>query len=430
MNKKLKSIRGMNDFLPIDTYLWQKIENSIKKIINSYGYSEIRLPIIEKTNLFKYAIGKETDVIKKEMFNFNDRNNENITLRPEATVSCVRSGIEHGFLYQKEQRLWYIGPMFRYERPQKGRYRQFYQFGIEVFGLIGPQIDAELILIMSRIWKKLDLLNYFSLEINTIGSIKTRIKYNNDLTLFFKKNINLLDFESIKKINNNPIRILDSKNIKIQKLIKKAPCIYKYLSKKCKIHFYKLCKILKNIGIKYNINKKIVRGLDYYNYTVFEWVTKNINFKSTICGGGRYDKLVKNLGGNKTPAIGCAIGLDRLILLIKSTKNILKYNLSIDINIISFNIFNIKFNIIKLVEYIHDKLPKLRIFTNYNNSNIKKQLINSHKIFSNIALIIGKNEIYNQSLIIKNINNKIQIILPKNEIVIYFKILFFKICSN
>ncbi|WMC18930.1 MAG: histidine--tRNA ligase [Enterobacteriaceae bacterium PSpicST2] len=426
MNKKIKSIRGFNDFLPIDIYLWQKTENLIIKIINSYGYNEIRLPIIEKTNLFKRAIGNETDVIKKEMFTFNDRNMNSITLRPEATVSCVRSGIEHGFLYKKEQRLWYIGPMFRYERPQNGRYRQFNQLGIEVFGLIGPQIDAELILIISRIWKKLGLLKYFSLEINTIGSIKSRIKYNNVLINFFKKNIKLLNSENIEKIYKNPIHILDSKNIKIQKLIKKIPCIYKYLSKKSKIHFYKLCKILKNIGIKYNINKSIIRGLDYYNYTVFEWVTKNINFKSTICGGGRYDKLVENLGGYKTPAIGCAIGLERLILLIKKTKNILKYNSKININIISFNTFNIKFNVIKLVEYIHNKLPNLRLFTNYNNFNIKKQLINSCKMFSNFVIIIGENELYNQILIIKNINNKIQLILPKNEIIIYLKILFFK----
>ncbi|XZR52862.1 MAG: histidine--tRNA ligase [Enterobacteriaceae bacterium] len=426
MNKIIQSIRGMNDILPVDTYLWQNIENVIKRIINSYGYSEIRLPIIEKTNLFKRAIGEKTDVIKKEMFIFNDRNMESVTLRPEATASCIRSGIEHNFICKKEQRLWYIGPMFRYERPQKGRYRQFNQLGIEVFGLFGPQIDVELILITSRIWKILGLSNYLILEINTIGSIKTRIKYNNDLFVFFKKNINLLDFEDIKKIYINPICILDSKKKKTQKLIKKVPCIYKYLSKKSKIHFYKLCKILKNIGIKYNINKKIVRGLDYYNYTVFEWKTKNINFKSTICGGGRYDKLIKNLGGNNIPAVGCAIGIDRLILLIKKIKNIPKYNLKIDINIISFNIFNIKFNVIKLSEYIHNKLPNLRIFTNYNNFNIKTQLINSFKIYSNIALIIGENEINNQTLIVKNIINKMQLIISKNEIIIYLKLLYFK----
>ncbi|WMC20322.1 MAG: histidine--tRNA ligase [Enterobacteriaceae bacterium PSpyr] len=426
MIKKIKSIRGMNDLLPIDINLWQKIENIIKNLIISYGYNEIRLPIIEKTILFEKTIGNQTDIIKKEMFSFNDRNMKNISLRPEATIGCVRSGIEHNFIYNKEQRLWYIGPMFRYERPQKGRYRQFNQIGIEVFGLKGPQIDAEIILITYRLWKILGLSNYITLEINTIGSIKTRIKYNNILKKFFIKNINILDLENIKKIYKNPIRILETKNIKIKKIINKAPCITKYLSMKSKIHFYQLCKILKKIGVKYNINKSIVRGLDYYNYTVFEWITKNVNFNITICGGGRYDKLIEQLGGNKTSAIGCAIGLERLILLIKKIQDISKYKFKIDINIISFNNFNIKFNSIKLIEYIHNKLPKLKILNNYNNLNIKKQLINSNNIFTTLVIIIGDNEIYNKILIIKNINNKIQLMLPINEIIFFLKIFFKK----
>ncbi|BFI91164.1 histidine--tRNA ligase [Enterobacterales bacterium endosymbiont of Anomoneura mori] len=418
MNIKIQSIRGMNDILPKEINLWQKIENIIKKILNSYGYNEIRLPILEKSNLFNKTIGMESDILKKEMYTFFDRNLESISLRPEATVSCIRSGIEHKFLNNKIQRLWYIGPMFRYERPQKGRYRQFNQIGIEVFGIPNPEIDAELILITLRIWKKLGLLNYIKLEINSIGTIEDRIKYNKDLIIFLKKNINLLNF---KNIYINPIRLLDSKNIKIKKIIKKAPNLIKYINKKSKIHFYKLCKILNKNGIKYNINKNIIRGLDYYNSTVFEWITKKIGIKGTICGGGRYDKLVEQLGGNKIPAIGCAIGLERLILLFKNVKNIFKYKLKIDLNII---ILNININKLKLVEYIHNKIPKLRIYINYNNLNIKKQLINSQNINSYFVLIIGENELYNKNIILKNIINRKQLILPKNEIIFYLKILF------
>jgi histidyl-tRNA synthetase len=271
--KNIQAIRGMNDYLPEETALWQRIEGILKQVLSGYGYSEIRLPIVEQTPLFKRAIGEVTDVVEKEMYTFDDRNGESLTLRPEGTAGCVRAGIEHGLLYNQEQRLWYVGPMFRYERPQKGRYRQFHQLGAEVFGLQGPDIDAELILLSARWWKALGIAEHVKLELNSIGSLEARANYRDALVAFLEQHQDKLDEDCKRRMYSNPLRVLDSKNPEVQALLNDAPRLSEYLDEESKAHFEGLCELLAQAGIPYTINERLVRGLDYYNRTVFEWVT-------------------------------------------------------------------------------------------------------------------------------------------------------------
>ncbi|CUR53720.1 Histidine--tRNA ligase [Serratia symbiotica] len=422
MSNNIQAIRGMNTYLPKDAILFQYVENILKKILNNYSYNEIRLPIIEKTSLFKRAIGEITDIIEKEMYTFNDRNGNSISLRPEGTAGCVRASIENGLLYNQEQRLWYLGPMFRYERPQKGRYRQFHQLGVEVFGLSGPNIDAELILLTARFWKILGITKYIKLELNSIGSLKSRIKYRHMLVNFLIKNINFLDEDCKRRLYRNPLRILDSKNPKIQKLLNNAPNISKYLDEESYIHFSTLCKILVQENIPYIINERLVRGLDYYNNTVFEWITNNLGSQNTLCAGGRYDSLVEKLGGKKIPAIGFAIGLERLILLIKTINPTLIINslFKIDIYIISSDIHTQNIAI-KISEEIRDVLPNIKIMTNFNIKSIKKQIIYANKLGARIVLILNHHEITKQQVIIKDLYNRKQKILAQNEIITFLK---------
>ncbi|UDG79403.1 Histidine--tRNA ligase [Candidatus Ecksteinia adelgidicola] len=416
MKKNIQSVRGMNAYLPKDIPLWKHIEIILKKVLQNYGYCEIHLPIIEKTLLFKRAIGLMTDVVEKEMYTFNDRNGNSLTLRPEGTAGCVRASIEHGLIYNnQEQRLWYIGPMFRYERPQKGRYRQFYQLGIEVFGLCGPNIDAELILISARFWKALGISNYVKLELNSIGSLEARAHYRNALVVFLKQHINELDPNSKQQIYCNPLRILDSKKPKIQKILKYAPRLSEYLDEESQIHFSSLCKFLKEIGISYTINQNLVRGLDYYNRTVFEWVTSNLGSQGTICAGGRYDNLVKHLGGKKIPAVGLAIGLERLMLLFQILNPDFVFPPIVDIYIISIGIKEQKIAI-QLAEKIRDVLPNLKIMTNYKNSNLKKQIARANKFGSRVVLILGENETTLKEVTIKDLKNGQQETLTQSQV--------------
>src|SRR6218665_578573 len=315
MSQKISAIRGFNDILPVDTGRWAGIEAVLRDLMRAYGYHEIRLPIVESTPLFKRAIGEVTDIVEKEMYSFQDRGGEPITLRPEGTAGCVRAVLEHGLTYNQTQRLWYTGPMFRYERPQKGRYRQFHQFGVEAFGMTGPDIDAELILLTARLWRELALDKAVRLEINSLGELEERAKFRAALVTYLEQHRTQLDEDSQRRLTSNPLRILDSKDAGTQKILEGAPRLPDFLDAESREHFAVLCAVLDAAGVAYVVNPNLVRGLDYYNKTVFEWVTSELGSQGTVCAGGRYDGLVEQLGGQKTPAVGFAIGLERLVLL-------------------------------------------------------------------------------------------------------------------
>ena len=415
--KKIQSIRGMNDLLPTDSASWQQIEKIVKGVLNSYGYNEIRTPIVEDTALFKRAVGEVTDIVEKEMYTFNDRNDESITLRPEITAGCVRAGIEHGLFYNQEQRLWYLGPAFRYEKPQKGRYRQFHQFGVEVFGLEGPNIDAELILLTARFWKALGIQDHTSLELNSIGSLEARANYRQALVDFLEQHKDKLDEDCLRRMYTNPLRVLDSKNPVVQELLNQAPKLFDYLDTESKEHFEGLCRLLDKAGIKYNINQRLVRGLDYYNRTVFEWVTSSLGAQGTVCGGGRYDGLVSQLGGQSTPAVGFAMGLERLVLLVQAVNPSLNRDNSIDIYMISSGEENTISVAQCVAELLRDGLPDKRIVTNYGTSNFKKQFAKADKLGAKIAVIVGENELANQTVTIKNLQTGEQTEVAQSDIV-------------
>ncbi len=424
MINKIQSVRGMYDCLPNQSILLQKLENFFYKILISYGYQEIRLPIVEHTSLFTRSIGHYTDIVEKEMYSFVDINGDYLTLRPEGTTGCVRAGIEHGLFYNnynKIQRLWYIGPMFRHERPQKGRYRQFNQLGVEIFGHKEPFLDAELIQLTYRWWKKLKIEQFLTLEINSIGDIDTRIRYRNDLISFLVKNISNLDENYKKIIYKNPMRFLDSKNSNIKTLLKHAPRISDYLDNESKNHFYRLCKYLNLVNIKYKINPYLVRGLDYYNKTVFEWLTPTLGSQNTICAGGRYDNLVKILGGNDTPAVGCALGLERLVLLINTINYPVMNNKNIDIYLIVSKDDSSKEEAMVLSELIRDKFPSLCLVTDYSGNVIKKQFSRANKYGAKIALVLGINEIITKTIILKELFSGKQKKIYKNEIITQLK---------
>ncbi|OCG66961.1 histidine--tRNA ligase [Gilliamella sp. Nev5-1] len=415
--RKIQSIRGMNDLLPTDSASWQQIENIVKGVLNSYGYNEIRTPIVEDTALFKRAVGEVTDIVEKEMYTFNDRNDESITLRPEITAGCVRAGIEHGLFYNQEQRLWYLGPAFRYEKPQKGRYRQFHQFGVEVFGLEGPNIDAELILLTARFWKALGIEQHTSLELNSIGSIEARANYRNALVAFLEQHKDKLDEDCLRRMYTNPLRVLDSKNPLVQELLNQAPKLFDYLDEDSKQHFEGLCRLLDNAGIKYNINQRLVRGLDYYNRTVFEWVTSSLGAQGTVCGGGRYDGLVSQLGGQPTPAVGFAMGVERLVLLVQAVNPTFNRDNLIDVYMISSGDERTISAAQRVAEQLRDGLPDWRIMTNYGSTNFKKQFAKADRLGAKIAVIIGENELANHSVMIKNLQTGEQVEVAQKDVV-------------
>nr|WP_232370022.1 histidine--tRNA ligase [Xenorhabdus lircayensis] len=395
----------MNDCLPAETAIWQRVESTVKRVLSGYGFSEIRTPIVEQTPLFKRAIGEVTDVVEKEMYTFDDRNGESLTLRPENTAGCVRAGIQHGLLYNQEQRLWYIGPMFRYERPQKGRYRQFHQLGAEVFGLQGPDIDAEVILMTARWWRELGIADHVTLELNSIGSLEARANYREALVEFLEQHKETLDEDCLRRMYTNPLRVLDSKNPEIQQLLNDAPALFDYLDAESKEHFDGLCQLLDSAGIKYRINQRLVRGLDYYNRTVFEWVTSALGAQGTICAGGRYDGLVEQLGGKATPAVGFAMGMERMVLLVQEVNPDFVADLTVaDVYLSSFGEGSQQAALI-LAEKIRDQLPELRLMTNHGGGNFKKQLARAGKHGAKIALILGEDEIQAGNITVKDLRN-------------------------
>ncbi|URG53811.1 histidine--tRNA ligase [Pectobacterium quasiaquaticum] len=415
MAKNIQAIRGMNDYLPAETALWQRIENSLKQVLSGYGYNEIRLPIVEQTPLFKRAIGEVTDVVEKEMYTFDDRNGDSLTLRPEGTAGCVRAGIEHGILYNQEQRLWYVGPMFRYERPQKGRYRQFHQLGCEVFGLQGPDIDAELILMTARWWRVLGIADHVKLELNSIGSLDARARYREALVAFLEQHKDQLDEDCLRRMYTNPLRVLDTKNPQIQVLLNDAPVLTDYLDDESRAHFEALGELLTQSGIPYTVNPRLVRGLDYYNRTVFEWVTTSLGAQGTVCAGGRYDGMVEQLGGRPTPAVGFAMGLERLVLLVQSVNPDFSAPPTVDVYLVSSGV-GTQVAAMQLAEKLRDALPQLKLMTNYGGGNFKKQFARADKWGARVALVLGENEVAAGQVVVKNLSNGEQDTLAQADV--------------
>ena len=414
MTKTIQAIRGMNDCLPTQSPLWQKVENKIKNVLMAYGYGEVRMPVVEMTNLFSRAIGDVTDVVEKEMYSFDDRNGDNLSLRPEGTAGCVRAGIENGFLYNQEQRLWYIGPMFRHERPQKGRYRQFHQVGVEVFGLEGPDVDAELIMMTARFWRDLGVHSHVHLELNSIGSLEARADYRDALVSFLSQHLHVLDEDAQRRLHTNPLRILDSKDPKVQAILQDAPKLSAYLDADATEHFKGLCALLDAVGIEYKINEKLVRGLDYYNKTVFEWVTESLGSQGTICGGGRYDGLVALLGGKSTPAVGFAMGLERLILLME-TLGLNETPSAVDVYIVTSGNASLAAGM-KLAESLREQCPSLRIMTHFGGGSFKKQFKRADKLGAHVALVLGEDELANNQITYKDLRGGEQETLSHNDL--------------
>jgi histidyl-tRNA synthetase len=417
MAEKIQAIRGMNDILPIEIFTWQKIENSLSKLARQYGYQEIRLPILEKTELFKRCIGNVTDIVEKEMYTFIDRNGDSLSLRPEGTAGCVRAGIEQGLLYKQVQRWWYLGPMFRHERPQKGRYRQFHQFGVEAFGVAQPHIDAELILMTARLWDELGLKHQLSLQINSLGSSIARKSHKESLVNYFTQHLKTLDEDSQRRLQTNPLRILDSKNTEMQELIEKAPKLLDYLDSDSQQDFCTLQEILTHADICFTINPRLVRGLDYYNKTVFEWVIADEHHaaQNTVCAGGRYDQLVEQLGGHATPAVGFAIGLERLINLLPKVNSETLISVP-DIYFITIGNFAIQKGLI-FAEYLRTELP-ISLILDVSGDGIKSQFKRADKSGARFALILGDSEVKSDTFIIKNLREKNpQEIIPQDQAV-------------
>ena len=400
MAKQIQAIRGMNDCLPEQSPLWQMVESTLRQVVASYGYSEMRMPIVEMTNLFQRAIGEVTDVVEKEMYTFADRNGDSLTLRPEGTAGCVRACIEHGLTYNQERRVWYIGPMFRHERPQKGRYRQFHQFGVEVFGLNGPDIDAELIMLTARLWQAFGIAEHLSLQLNTLGSSEERARYREALVAFLEQHKDRLDDDCRRRMYTNPLRVLDTKDASIQSLLVEAPRLSDYFGEETQSHFATLKATLEAAGIAYEVNERLVRGLDYYNYTVFEWVTNSLGAQGTVCGGGRYDGLVEQLGGQATPAVGFAMGMERLVLLLETLGKTEGVARQVDVYVCMSgdDAMTAAFS---LAESLRDALPQLRIMTHCGGGNFKKQFKRADKVGAEIALILGEAEIANGEVGIK-----------------------------
>jgi histidyl-tRNA synthetase len=409
----IKSIRGMSDQLPELCELWERVEQAIRDVVRLYGYREIRTPIIEKTDLFSRSIGEETDIVEKEMYTFRDRNQDSLTLRPEATASCVRAGIQHGLLYNQTHRLWYLGPMFRHERPQKGRYRQFHQFGIEGFGWVGPDIDSEIIALGTHLWATLELPDVV-LEINSLGSVRSRSEYVSNLKEYLGRRSSELDEDSQRRLESNPLRILDSKDPITQEILNEAPDLASYLDDADKRHFDKLLEYLQHWGIEYQVNTRLVRGLDYYTGAVFEWKSSMLGSQNTFCGGGRYDGLIEQLGGPAVPAVGFACGLERLIDLYKTNQS--------NLEIIGPEVWMIMLGSpgeevgYPLAEELRQ--VNIQVVCNCGGGDIKKQLRRADQNKALIAVIIGDEEVSSGRLTVKPLRSgEVQMLVVQDQLV-------------
>ena len=387
----IRAIRGMNDILPGETASWQYVEGVVRQLMAGYGYSEVRLPIVEQTDLFRRGVGEATDIVEKEMYTFLDRNEDSLTLRPEGTAGCVRAAIQHGLL-NTPQRLWYAGPMFRYERPQKGRQRQFHQVGLEAFGVASPDMDAEVILLTARLWRLLGIAGDVQLQLNSIGSAQSRADYRDALVAYLRDHFEALDEDSQRRLDSNPLRILDSKNQDTQALLDGAPSLADYLDEESRADFQWLCALLDAAGVEYTLNPRLVRGLDYYNKTVFEWVTDRLGAQGTVCGGGRYDGLVEQLGGKAVPGVGFAMGVERLVLLLEECGQLPEPASSADIYAVSFG-DEAQRAAVAVSEQLRDAFPGLRIVQHNGGGSFKSQMKKADKSGARLALIWGEDEV-------------------------------------
>tara|TARA_R110002110_G_scaffold406421_1_gene626510 strand:- start:353526 stop:354815 length:1290 start_codon:yes stop_codon:yes gene_type:complete len=387
----VKAIRGMNDILPTETQYWQFLEHTAARVLAAYGYGEIRLPVVEHTQLFKRSIGEVTDIVEKEMYTFDDRNGESLTLRPEGTAGCVRAAIQHSLL-NVPQRLWYAGAMFRYERPQKGRQRQFHQIGVEAFGIASPDMDAELIMLSHRLWGELGIADSVELQINSIGSLEARRAYREALVAYLEQSLEALDEDSQRRLHTNPLRILDSKNPETQALLDGAPSLADYLDEESAQDFARLRSMLDAAGIAYTVNHRLVRGLDYYNKTVFEWVTDALGAQGTVCAGGRYDSLVQQLGGKATPAVGFAMGLERLVLLLQDSAVAPVAADAVDVYVVTAD-EAAQLAALNVVESLRSTLRDVSIIAHTGGGSFKSQLKKADKSGAQVALIWGEDEV-------------------------------------
>ena len=397
----IQAIRGMHDILPEQSPYWQWLEQHARQVLACYGYQEIRLPIVEKTELFKRSIGEVTDIVEKEMYTFDDRNGDSLTLRPEGTAGCLRACLEHGLLHNQTHRLWYYGPMFRHERPQKGRYRQFYQLGVETYGMPGPDVDAEMILLTDRLWKKLGIRDKVELQLNSLGTTEERSAYRVTLVEYFKQHIDVLDEDSLRRLETNPLRILDSKNPDMQLMLRDAPVLLEHLGEDSLLHFNSLKTMLDDLGISYQLNTRLVRGLDYYGKTVFEWVTDDLGSQGTICAGGRYDGLIEQLGGKANHAIGFAMGMERILALVEQLDHV-AIEPSVDVYLIRVGAEAEKAGLL-LSEHIRDAIEGIKIQVNCGGGSFKSQFKKADKSGAAFAIIIGDDEAQRGEVALKSL---------------------------
>jgi len=407
VSKPLQAIRGMNDILPEQTALWRYFEQTVADVLDNYGYRQIRMPIVEFTELFRRSIGEVTDIVEKEMYTFADRNGDSLTLRPEGTASCVRAVMEHSLASGGQvQKLWYSGPMFRHERPQKGRYRQFHQIGVEAFNLPGPDVDAELIVLSWRLWKALGIADSVTLELNSLGTAQARAVYRQALVEYLQARFEQLDEDSQRRVATNPLRVLDSKNPDTQALLLDAPKLEDYLDDESREHFAGVRARLDAAGVPYVLNNRLVRGLDYYSKTVFEWVTDKLGAQGTVCAGGRYDGLVEQMGGRPTPGVGFAMGIERLILMLETLGKVPEHlQQQVDLYFCAFGEAS-ELAALQWAERIRDALPQVRLQVNAGGGGFKSQFKKADKSSALYALILGDNELQAQQISIKPLRNE------------------------
>ncbi len=418
----IQAVKGMNDLLPGDAPVWQYVEATITDVLQSYGYQEIRFPILEKTELFQRGIGEVTDIVEKEMYTFTDKGGDSLTMRPEGTASCVRACEQNKLLFDRGnlvQKLWYMGPMFRHERPQKGRLRQFHQVGVETFGLPGPDIDVELLLMTARLWQELGIYDAVELQINSLGTSAARAEYRAALVDFLNAHKDALDEDSVRRIERNPLRVLDSKNPDTQAVLNDAPSLFDYLDDESLSHFEQLKNLLDQQGIAYTVNPRLVRGLDYYGRTVFEWVTSSLGAQGTVCAGGRYDGLVEELGGKPTPAVGFAMGLERLVLMVHELNAVPEeLNRSADVYLVVAGELQAK--AFSLAEHIRNNLPYLRVQMHCGGGSFKSQMKKADKSGADIALLLGEDEAQAGEVSVKYLREeKQQARIPFDDIINY-----------
>ena len=397
---KIQSLRGMHDLLPGNSQIWQYLEKTVADVLSRYSYQEIRFPVLEQTELFKRSVGEATDIVEKEMYSFEDRNGDQLSLRPEGTAGCVRACTEHGLLHNQTQRLWYAGPMFRHERPQKGRQRQFHQIGVEAFGLNGPDIDAELLLLTANLWKTLKIDSVVKLQINSLGTSTHRAHYRDKLVSYLMTHRDDLDEDSQRRLDTNPMRILDSKNPEVQKIVDGAPQLNDFIDDDSRQHFEQLCGILDAAKVSYEINPRLVRGLDYYSKTVFEWVTDSLGAQGTICAGGRYDGLVEQLGGKPCPGVGFAMGIERLVLLLDELK-VVPDSVAQTVDIYLLAVGDVSNAAAVLADNLRNDCPSLRIESHCGGGSFKSQIKKADKSGAAVALILGEQEVSSSTVGVK-----------------------------